>query len=352
MTTFLWIAALLLLFSLAVLAWPLWRRLAVGPERARITLVLLGILVVASSVGLYRSWSNWSWAPAATELTPQNMVSRLARRLEKEPDDLEGWLMLGNAYAELEQYPLAVRAYQRATRVSGERNVEALTGLAESLILANQGDLAGRPGHLFEQALALDPNSVKALFYSAAAALERGDFPLAQGRFERLLAGNPPPEVRDLIANTLESLRQRMALQPAAPGAAAPAAAAPSAGPAASAQQGVAARIAVRIELDPAVAAQVKDGSPLFLSARKPGVRGPPLAAKRLDARFPQDTSLDATDAMMGGAGFQSGDTLELTARVSNQGGAIARSGDPFATATVTVGQSGRVTLRINTLTP
>jgi cytochrome c-type biogenesis protein CcmH len=292
MTSFVWIAALLLALSLAVLVWPLWRGPAAGPQRARLTLVLLGILVVGSSIGLYRSWSNWSWAPAATELTPQNMVSRLARRLEREPEDLEGWLMLGNAYAELEQYPLAVRAYQRATRVSGERNVEALTGLAESLILANQGDLAGRPGQLFEQALALDPNSVKALFYSAAAALERGDFPLAQGRFERLLAGNPPPEVRDLIANTLESLRQRMALQPAAPGAAAPAA-----GQAPAAQQGVAARIAVRIEIDPAVAAQVIDGSPLFLSARKPGVRGPPLAAKRLEARFPQDTSLVATDA-------------------------------------------------------
>jgi cytochrome c-type biogenesis protein CcmH len=336
MTTFLVIAALLVVAALALLALPLLRDPTGRGTPARWSWVLASIAVVALAAGLYSYRSNWNWAPASEEMTPANMVSRLARRLEKQPDDVEGWLLLGRSYTQLEQHGLAAKAYQRADNLSPGRNVEALTGLAEALILSGQGDLAGRPGQLFEQALALQPDSIKALFYSAAAALERGEFPLAQTRFERLLAGNPPEQVRDLIRRTLEDLRQRAAVaQAPVPGAA-----------------NAAVVVPVRIEVAPAIAAQVKAGAPLFLVARQPGVRGPPLAAKRLEARFPLEAELSATDAMMGGAGFKAGDRLEVTARVANQGGALARSGDPYGTVQVTVGQGGRIAVRIDSVTP
>ena len=44
----------------------------------------------------------------------RSMVSRLAERLEDEPDDLDGWMRLANAYTVLEEPDRAVEAYRKA----------------------------------------------------------------------------------------------------------------------------------------------------------------------------------------------------------------------------------------------
>jgi hypothetical protein len=76
------------------------------------------------------------------------------------------------------------------------------------------------------------------------------------------------------------------------------------------------------------------------------------LAAKRLDASFPQDVELLGTDAMVGGAGFVAGDDLEITARVSNSGGALPKPGDPFGTVRVKAGATKPVALSLDHVTP
>lgn len=339
MSTFLIIAGLLAICACALLAVPLVRPRAGTPARIWAA-GIASVLVLGGSALLYATWSTWSWRPASAEVTPQGMVSRLVRRLAKQPDDLDGWLLLGRSYSQLELYPLAVRAYQRADHLADGKNAEALTGLAEALILGKQSDLDGRAGRLFEQALALDPRSTKALFYSAIAAMERGERPLARSRFQTLLAANPPPDVRALIERTVESLDAA----PAPPVRAATTQAAAPAGPPAA--------IDLKITLAPAVAAQVGKNAPLFVLARTPGQRGPPLAARRLAATFPQEVSLKSTDAMLSGTGFAVGQEVEVTARVSNGGSAMPSSGDPFGTIRVRVGSGGAATIVIDKLTP
>lgn len=349
MTAF-WILALALgLIAAAFLVLPLvWRSASRGPA-ARGAAAIVTLIVLGGSAVLYQSFSNWSWAPQADDGTPAGMVGRLARRLEKNPDDLNGWLLLGRSYTQLEQFPMAVRAYQRAERLAGGRNAEALTGLAEALILAKQSDLDGRAGRLFEQALVLDPGSTKVLFYSAIAAMERGEKPLALERFQRLLTNNPPPEVRRLIEGAVAQLQATAAAAPPVAAAAARAPATPAGQPAAPA---AVAAVPLRITLDPKVASQAQPGAALFVLARTPGLRGPPLAAKRLQASFPQDVTLLASDAMLAGTGFAVGQQIEVVARVANGGGAIARSGDPVGSVRVTVGQGGTIALRIDSITP
>lgn len=347
MTTFWALALALGLVAAAFLVVPLvWQPTRRGPAAVAAAMVV-ALVVLGGSAVLYQSFSNWSWAPQADDGTPAGMVGKLARRLEKNPDDLNGWLLLGRSYAQLEQFPMAVRAYQRADRLAAGRNAEALTGLAEALILAKESDLDGRAGRLFEQALVLDPSSTKVLFYSAIAAMERGEKPLALERFQRLLVNNPPPEVRRLIEGAVAQLQATPAAPPATTAARAPQAA--SAQPSAPAN---AAAVPLRITLDPKVAAQVQPGAALFVLARTPGQRGPPLAAKRLQASFPQDVTLLASDAMLAGTGFVAGQQVEVVARVANGGGAIARSGDPVGSVQVTVGQGGTIALRIDSITP
>jgi len=344
MSTFVMIAVLLALIAAAFIAVPLLRKSSqTGPVAGWAAIVATLVLLGGSAV-LYQSFSNWSWAPKADDGTPANMVGRLARKLEKNPEDLDGWLLLGRSYTELEQFTMAARAYQRADRLAAGGNAVALTGLAEALIMAKESDLDGRAGRLFEQALLLDPNSTKVLFYSAIAAMERGENPVALERFQRLLAGGPPPEVRTLIEGAIAKLDASVKSDAAATGKPQPQSA-PTAAAAVAA-------VPLNITLEGSMAPKVQQGSTLFVLARTPGQRGPPLAAKRLEAKFPQEVTLQASDAMLAGTGFVVGQQIEIVARVSNSGGAIARSGDLFGSAQVTVGKGGTIALRIDQVTP
>jgi cytochrome c-type biogenesis protein CcmH len=277
--------------------------------------------------------------------------------MEKDPNNLEGWLMLGRSYSVIEQYPSSARAYQRANLLAKGQNADALTGLAEALVLSEQSDLGGRAGRLFEDALALDPGSTKALFYSAIAALERGENPLARERFVKLLNGNPPPEVRRIIEEQVRRMdgAPQLAAAPAAPAASAPIGApanSPATAPTAPTAAGAVVAVPVRITIDGKVARNAQPGAPLFVLARIPGQRGPPLAAKRLQAKFPQELELLSSDAMIAGTGFTAGQEIEVEARIANGGSAISSSGDPFGTVKVKAGAGTRTTIEINQLKP
>lgn len=350
MNGFVVIAGLLTLATLVALLYPLLRKREGSPESWR-SAGIAGLLILFGGAALYPTWSNFKWhEEEVTGDSPQAMVGRLARRLERQPDDLDGWLMLGRSYGVIGQHELSARAYQRADSVAEGRSAEALIGQAEALIRAERSDLDGHAGRLFERAMQADPTSVKALFYSAFAARFRNELPLARERFELLLQANPPAEVGRIIDEQLQEIDalSRMAGAEGAADSSAMAAAAPSAPDDASA----AVTVSLRVTLAPAVAANVVEGAPMFVVARIPGQPGPPLAARRLDASFPQDVDLLSTDAMIAGSGFAAGQELEIEARVANGGGAISRSGDPFGVIRVKAGSGQRAAIRIDQLKP
>lgn len=369
------IAALLALAAAAVVALPLvLRRRASAPAgqgaaagtpadataadlpASPVAATVAIFLLVGGAAGLYATWSSWSW-PAAqpgAAASPAEMVSTLARRLESEPGDVAGWLMLGRSYAALGQYPLAVRAYQRADRLENGRNVEALTGWAEALALSNEVEIAGRAGRLFEKALEIEPTSPKALFFGAVAAQRRGELPLALSRFETLLANAPPENVRPLLEQQVAALKAAIAGVPFAAAGAGPSPASGAAAPQAAAADASAdgAKVRVRVSAGPALAAKIPAGAPLFVFVRIPGQPGPPIAVKRLQANLPQLVELTPADAMMGGRGFASGDKVEVTARIALGGQPTASAGDPFGQLGYDVGRDGEKELVIDRLTP
>jgi cytochrome c-type biogenesis protein CcmH len=341
MTAFIVLASLLALGTLALIAVPLLRSGgAVLPARWS-ALAAAGVLLLGSAL-LYAHWSNWSWRGAPAADSPQTMVARLARELEQNPQNLDGWMMLGRSYTVLQEYPLAVRAFERADRISGGRSADALIGEAEALALMDENELAGRAGQLIERALVLEPNSGKALFFGAALAQRRGDLPLARARLAKLLTLNPPDTVRPILEQQLSAIDQKIAAGPAA---AAPPQAAGAAG------EGGSAVVRVNVTLAPALAANAQ-GSPLFVFVRNPGQRGPPLAVKRLESHFPQSVALTAADSMIPGRAFSAGQSVEVVARIARSGSPVGASGDPFGQVTYRVGQDNAVSLVIDRVTP
>ena len=122
MITFVLLAAVLTIAGVALIAVPLLKKKPVEYSPAPwAALIATGILAIGSTV-LYIRLTNWSWQTKVDDDSPQTMVARLARKLEKDPQNLEGWLLLGRSYTQLQEFQLATRAYQRADRLAGGKN--------------------------------------------------------------------------------------------------------------------------------------------------------------------------------------------------------------------------------------
>jgi cytochrome c-type biogenesis protein CcmH len=261
------------------------------------------------------------------------MAAKLAKRLATAPNDLDGWLMLGRTYATLEQFPLAVRAYQRADRLADGQNAEAIVGVAEMLLAQDFEQIRGAAGHLFDRALAIEPNNPKALLYSAFAALSRGEQSSARERFQRLLTLNPPPQIRDIITRQLQALDGADTQAPAV-------------------AQGQGPKVSVHVTLAPSLASKVPAGAALFVAARDPKSPGPPFAVKRLPASFPVDVELSGADSMLESRRISDGQQLQVVARVALGGTPTATTGDPFGQVSYHVGQDKKLTIVIDRLAP
>lgn len=133
------------------------------------------------------------------------MVAKLAERLAADPDDGEGWAMLGRSYVAQERFAEAARAFERAAALL-PRNADLLVDYADVLARERQGDLRGEPAQLVRRALQIDPKHLKGLALAGTEAFRRGDFGTAIGYWKTALAAAPPdsgfiPVLRSGIAD-------------------------------------------------------------------------------------------------------------------------------------------------------
>lgn len=138
-------------------------------------------------------------------------VAALAKRLEQNPNDLQGWMMLARSYASLEKYNEASSAYAKATALKTD-DAELWADYAFALAMAQGQKLAGQPTDLIEKALQLDPENPKALELAGSAAFERGDHKLAIDYWERLSKKVPADsELGRALAEKINEARRRAA---------------------------------------------------------------------------------------------------------------------------------------------
>lgn len=119
------------------------------------------------------------------------MVERLAARLEREPENGPGWLMLGRSYAALGRFADAASAYARAAALLPP-GADLLADQADVLAMARGGRFGGEPAMLIRDALKLDPDHPKALALAGTEAFGRKDYRLALARWQAALRNVPP----------------------------------------------------------------------------------------------------------------------------------------------------------------
>ena len=117
-------------------------------------------------------------------------VDALAKRLEQNPDDVNGWRMLGRSYLTMGRYKDAAVAFARASALRPE-DADLLADYAFALGMANGQRLRGQPQELIKKALKLDPENPKALELAGTAAYEEKNYTEAIAYWERLLKKSP-----------------------------------------------------------------------------------------------------------------------------------------------------------------
>lgn len=134
-------------------------------------------LLVGSPLALYLPEANQG-QPQLTQKDIEGMVERLAQRLEKDPNNAEGWQMLGRSYAALGRMSEAQSAYKKALELN-PNNAQLMVDYADLLAFQNKS-LQGEPMRLVQKALQIDPNNLKGLALGGTAYFELGDFKKAE----------------------------------------------------------------------------------------------------------------------------------------------------------------------------
>ena len=268
------------------------------------------------------------------------LVQKLAERMQANPDDPEGWVMLGRSYAAMGRAEEALGALAKAAKLRPD-DAAILADFADALAVKNNRTLDGEPLKLIERALQIDPTHLKSLVLAGTAAFNRDDYAKAVSYWDRAIQVGPAdnPMVQMAQQGAAEA-RDRGKLPPSANAAAAPAAAPgpvaamtagamppPAAEPAPAA--GPPARITGTVDLSPALRAKASPEDAVFIYARAATGSRMPLALVRKQVKdLPISFTLDDSMAMSPAARLSGASQVVVGARVSKSGQAMSQPGD------------------------
>ena len=305
-----------------------------APQRAT-TAVVIALFVSIAALGLYLFGGRPDLIGVDTRAEGhpdvEAMIQKVVAHLEQSPEDRGGWEMLCRSYMALQRYPEAVDAFEHLYVLTGDEP-DVLVGYADALAMAGGGKLSGQPTELINKALVLEPQHRTALWLAGMAAMERGESESAVAYWQTLIPLLEDENSRVEVARLIEQAGG----SPAAAGAAA------------------ASGITVKVEIAPALAADIPADATVFITARAPDGPPMPLAViKRSAKELPFEVVLDDTLAMSPQHRLSQHDMVDLTARISRSGRAERESGDWIAELrAVPVDGAATRTLTINAQVP
>ena len=261
----------------------------------------------------------------------QAIIDQLAERLKKEPNDLEGWTLLGRSLAATRQFDKAEQAYGYALKLAPD-NLDIQALYAQSLAEANAGDLRGKPAVIIAEILQKDPRHPSALWLAGLAAAQNGDTAQAVANWEKLKAQFPADsESAKQLGQYIGEVRGQSAQRGAE--------AAPAQEAAAAGQKSIRVSVTLADSLKHKAAAD----DTVFIFARAAAGPPMPLAIVRKQVRdLPLDVTLDDSMAMTPAMKLSSFETLVIGARISKTGNAMPSPGDLQGMTEPTAAENGK----------
>lgn len=310
MAVFATLAVVLAIAVAVALAWPLRRH-----SLAQFASIAIAVPLLA--FGLYQLVGTPAALDASVREAPETMqdaIAQLQAELQRDPQQAEGWRLLGRARIEQEQFAEARDAYAHAAKLLPD-NGDVQVEYAEARALANpQRRFDATSVALLQGVLEGDPDHQRARWFLGIAQRQAGDDAAAAKTWEPLLGQVDASTVTALRAQ-IDVARSAAGLPPLPP------ATAPAAANA----------LTVKVKLDPDFASRVRlrgDAS-VFVIARVPD--GPPMPVaveKHSLQELPLELTLDDSDSPMPTQKLSTLKEVELVARLSSSGNAMRQDGD------------------------
>jgi len=275
----------------------------------------------------------------------ESSLKALEQELAAKPDDAESLLLLARSYSQRERFAEAAQAYDKLTRLI-PNEAQLWADYADVLSMASGRSLLGTPTKLLGKALALDPKNFKALALSGSAAMERGDYAVTVGHWEKLLKMIPKEDDNArMVEGGIQQARVLMAQkngekstvttqhEPAV--------------------QGGKEAITGTVILSDDLKTQASPDDTVFVLVR--AAEGPkmPLAIVRKQVKdLPLKFTLDDSTSMLPEMKLSNFDQVVVIARVSKSGNAMPQPGDlQGMSATIKPGSKG-LKLKIDKVVP
>lgn len=273
-----------------------------------------------------------------------SVLENLIARLNDNPEDIEGWVMLGRTYTIMGRFDEATKTYAKLVELVPD-NPQILSDYADVLAMSNEGVLAGEPAALIQQALKIDPEYPKALALAGTVEFEQNRYGEAANYWERLLAVIPSDsKLAESVKDSIAEAKSLASIGQVAPAAEQTTAVttdnqenntvvakndSDSADATESSAAAGDASISGTVTIDSSLASKAAPNDTLFIYARaKTGPRMP-LAILRLKASdLPATFSLNDDMAMTPAMKISSFPEVVVEARISKSGQAVPTSGD------------------------
>lgn len=294
------------------------------------------------------------------ELSMDEAAAGLEKRLLEEPDNAEGWYMLGRTYMVLKKYHKAKAAYEKTLDLAGE-DPEILLRYVDALAMTEGGKLSGAAKPVLDKVIRMLPESTMALWLAGTAESQIGNYKKALTYWYKLLpllngSVNDQTELRKLVASAesnltpgqIAELKKSLAVVDSAsvqiP------VARPGSAPTEPVRPTGTAAIRVLVDLDPSLKSKVSGSDTLFIFAK--ALKGPPMplaALKKTVADLPLSVTLNDAMAMMPQMKLSNFKDVKVSAVISKSGQPGTKPGDLFAEVfPVSVNAQEEIILLIN----
>ena len=336
-------------------------------------LLAVALVLPASALLLYRlvgepnalDPANYVAAPSndAHAANMQQAIAGLAAKLKQNPDDAQGWALLGRAYQATDRIDEAREAFKQAHE-HAPNDADLAVEYAQTLALAAPDHLIqGEPRTLIEGALKNDPRNQRGLWLLGISDYQVGKYDAAIATWNTLLPLlAPDSDVARSVKNEIaDAEARRDGKTPPAPVEAPDEASASNANesatpsqPAGNATAASTVRLTVNVALDPKLKGKLDANATLFVFARAASGPPMPLAIQRLKAsQLPATVTLDDSMGMMPTMKLSMFPQVVVGARISKSGNAMPQSGDLQTLSPPTdVHRSDAIALTIDQVVP
>lgn len=307
MTYFVLLGMLLTFAVLAGVLRPLWREsrmLAAGVMLA----LGLGTVALYSLVG---TPAGLGQAARTAPATLEDAITELQAELKRNPNQPEGWRLLGKSLATQARFAESRDAFAKAVQLKPDEPDLQVDAAQARLFADPDRRLDGEALAMVQQALSLQPGHQRALWLLGVWHRQNGKPAEAASTWEPMLA-QVDADTAATLREQINAARAEAGLPPLPT----------TAGPGG---------LTVKVALDPDFAARVRlrGDAVVFVIARAPG--GPPMPVaveKHSLQQLPLTLTLDDGDSLMPTRKLSAMKEVELVARLSASGDATRQEGD------------------------